>query len=152
MLQIILCQYWNSSNTNSRGASRPPSAPPPRTVADNHHWICTCIGYPNQVVCPNFTIALKKYGPFLSGTYFGPIWARSIIFDKTELIISQLVSIRSSRNLKQKLNGPWGTHSNHDQGHQHQSGTSSILQTSSNVIYLWDCSWCLQTQKISTKF
>ena len=42
------------------------------------------------------------------------------------------------------------------QRHQPQSGTSTIIINSSknsrNVIHLWEGSWCLQTQQISTKF
>ena len=46
--------------------------------------------------------------------------------------------IRTSRKFKQRLQGPSRTYPNHDQGHQPQSGTSSILQTSSNVSSIFE--------------
>ena len=67
----------------------------------------------------------------------------NVIRSQLQLNISQLLVIRTSRKFKQRFQGPSRTYPNHDQWHQHQSGMSSILQTSSNVIHLWECSWCL---------
>ena len=60
----------------------------------------------------------------------------NVIRSQLQLNISQLLVIRTSQKFKQRLQGPSRTYPNHDQGHQLQSGTSSILQTSSNAIHL----------------
>ena len=71
----------------------------------------------------------------------GPLKKRNL-FDSIEM--------HHTYGLKKRLHVLWRTPPIHDQGLQHQSGTSSVLQTPINVPDLQKASWYLKTQQIST--